>query len=118
MVVEASERRGAGQSAGGLRRWATDPLVGPVLLAILLLVVVLARPWFVTRFDAPGVTTWSTVFVAIVVQALPFLVLGVVLSALLTCYVPARWITRALPRNQAAAIGVAGLSGAVLPGCE
>lgn len=44
--------------------------------------------------------------------------LGVLLSALLVVYVPQRWITAAVPKQTAPAIGVAGLSGAVLPGCE
>ncbi len=103
---------------GALVRVVRDPLFGPGVLAVGLLVALLARPWIVQQFDAPGFSTWSTIFVAIVVQALPFLVLGVVLSAVLTVYVPARWLTRALPRNRYAAVGVAGLSGAVLPGCE
>lgn len=99
-------------------RLLRDPMTGPAVLAAGLLVVLLARPWFVARFDLGGLTTWTTVFVAIVIQALPFLVLGVVLSGVFSVYVPARWITRALPRNRYAAVGVAGLSGAVLPGCE
>ncbi|WP_211177856.1 permease [Pseudonocardia acidicola] len=62
--------------------------------------------------------TWSTIFVAIVLQAIPFLVLGVVLSAAISAFVPEGAINRALPRRPALAVPVAGLAGAALPGCE
>jgi uncharacterized membrane protein YraQ (UPF0718 family) len=61
--------------------------------------------------------TWSTVFVAVSVQAFPFLVLGVVLSGIIAAFVPDTVFAR-LPRNAAIAVPAAGLAGAVLPGCE
>ncbi|WP_346622251.1 permease [Blastococcus montanus] len=69
-------------------------------------------------FEEPVVQAWSTVFVAVCLQALPFLVLGVLLSAAISTFVPASFFARALPGRPAAAVPVAGLAGAVLPGCE
>ncbi|MGY1713523.1 permease [Geodermatophilus sp. SYSU D01106] len=69
-------------------------------------------------FTAPALQAWSTVFVAVCLQALPFLVLGVLLSAAITAFVPADFFERAMPRRAGLAVPVAGLSGAVLPGCE
>jgi uncharacterized membrane protein YraQ (UPF0718 family) len=66
----------------------------------------------------PALRTWATVFVAVCVQAIPFLVFGVALSAAITAFVPASFWTRALPRHPYAAVPVAGVAGAVLPGCE
>ncbi|WP_192909593.1 permease [Gandjariella thermophila] len=68
--------------------------------------------------SVPVMQNWMTVFVAVVVQALPFLVLGVLLSALLAVFVPPSFFTRALPSRPAMAVPVAGMAGAVLPGCE
>lgn len=68
--------------------------------------------------DQPALASWSTILVSIVVQALPFLVLGVLLSAALVAFVPADLIRRALPRRDEAAVPVAAAAGAVLPGCE
>jgi hypothetical protein len=120
--VTAPARPASGASRAPRRspvaRVLRDPLAGPALLALVLVALLAGRPWLVDRFDVTGVATWTTVFVAIVVQALPFLALGVVLSAVLTVYVPARWITRALPRHPVGAVCAAGASGAVLPGCE
>lgn len=62
--------------------------------------------------------TGATVFVAVVVQALPFLVLGVLLSGAIMAYLPADRLRRLLPRRTGLAVPVAGLAGAALPGCE
>lgn len=66
----------------------------------------------------PRVSAFATVFVSIVVQALPFLALGVVLSAAIVAFVPRDLAARALPRNRALAVPVAGAAGFALPGCE
>lgn len=62
--------------------------------------------------------TAATVFSGIFVQAIPFLALGVVISGLVAAYVSADRLARWLPRRPAAAILVAGVGGAALPGCE
>lgn len=66
----------------------------------------------------PALRTAATVFVAVCVQAMPFLVLGVVVSGAVAAFVPARLLRRVLPRNETAAIGVACAAGVALPGCE
>ena len=57
-------------------------------------------------------------FVSVLVQASPFLVFGVVLSAVIAVFVPRSFWARALPRHPALAVPAAGLAGVVLPGCE
>src|SRR4051794_7749613 len=61
--------------------------------------------------SVPALRTGATVFVAICVQALPFLVLGVLISGAIAAFVPARVLTRVMPRRPAVAVGVAGLAG-------
>jgi uncharacterized membrane protein YraQ (UPF0718 family) len=78
----------------------------------------LAQRWLMSRVESPALETAATVFVAIFVQALPFLVLGVLLSAAIAAFVPQSFWARALPSNRALAVPVAGAAGAVLPGCE
>jgi uncharacterized protein len=60
----------------------------------------------------------ATVFCGVFVQALPFLVLGVVVSGLVAAFVTPDRLARWLPRRGGAAILVAGIGGAALPGCE
>jgi uncharacterized membrane protein YraQ (UPF0718 family) len=88
-----------------------------VLAAVLVLVVVFRAP--LSRLvSEPGLQTWTTVFVSVLTQAMPFLVFGVVLSAVIAVYVPASFFAKALPRHPALAVPVASAAGVVLPGCE
>lgn len=66
----------------------------------------------------PGFRAWQTICVAIAVQALPFLLLGTVISGAVNAFVPAHAFSRMLPRNPALAVPVASAAGVVLPGCE
>ncbi|MFD5567935.1 permease [Streptomyces cadmiisoli] len=93
-------------------------LSSPLVLTVTLLVLLLAQAPIRGALSAPVMQTWTTVFVAVVVQALPFLVLGVLLSAAVAVFVPPSVFARALPARPAAAVPVAGLAGAVVPGCE
>jgi uncharacterized membrane protein YraQ (UPF0718 family) len=90
----------------------------PLVLTMLLLLVIVAQGPIRRALGAPVMQSWMTVFVAVVVQALPFLVLGVLLSAVIAVFVPPSFFARALPRRPALAVPVAGMAGAVLPGCE
>jgi len=60
----------------------------------------------------------ATVFVAVCAQALPFLVLGVLLSGAIAAFVSPAVLRRLLPASPNSAVPVAGLAGVVLPGCE
>jgi uncharacterized membrane protein YraQ (UPF0718 family) len=89
------------------------------LVLIMLLLVLVALQGTIRRaLSAPVMQSWMTVFVAVFLQALPFLALGVVLSAIIAVFVPASFFTRALPTRPTLAVPVAGMAGAVLPGCE
>ncbi len=85
--------------------------------AILLLAIAFRGP-LESFLGHPVMQSWSTVFVAICVQATPFLVLGVVVSGAIAAFVPAAFFTRIMPSNAALAVPVASVCGAALPGCE
>ncbi|CCK28547.1 permease [Streptomyces davaonensis JCM 4913] len=109
---EEAEPRPPGQEAEP--RPNTTPLA---FITLLVLAVLLQNP-LRGALSAPVMQSWTTVFVAVVIQALPFLVLGVLLSAAIAVFVPASFFARALPGRPALAVPVAGAAGAVLPGCE
>jgi uncharacterized membrane protein YraQ (UPF0718 family) len=69
-------------------------------------------------FQSPALQNWSTIFVSLTLQAVPFLVLGVTVSAAVSTLIPTSWLEKALPRSDVLAIPAAGLAGGVLPGCE
>jgi uncharacterized membrane protein YraQ (UPF0718 family) len=87
-------------------------------LGLALVVAFYLRGPLASLLDGPALGTWTTIFVSISVQALPFLVLGVVLSGAITALVPPGWLARALPKRPLVAVPAAGLAGVALPGCE
>jgi len=84
----------------------------------LLVLAVFARGWLVRSTGSARAHAWLTIFVSIVIQAAPFVVLGTVVSAAIAALVPATFFARALPRRAALAVPVAGVAGVMLPGCE
>jgi len=89
-----------------------------VLALILIALVVFRNPIATKIGEFPGLQTWTTVFVSVMVQAMPFLVFGVALSAVIAVYVPREFWSKALPKHPSLAVPVAGAAGVVLPGCE
>jgi uncharacterized membrane protein YraQ (UPF0718 family) len=61
---------------------------------------------------------FSVSFLSILFEGLPFLLLGALVSGLIEAFVPARWMTRFLPRSPLLAMLVSGLLGLVFPMCE
>lgn len=88
------------------------------VFCVLIVLALLLNAPLVAMLDRPAIQTGATVFVAVVVQAFPFLVLGVLVSGLIAAFVPPSVLQRLLPSNQAAAVPVAGIAGLALPGCE
>ncbi|WP_428964031.1 permease [Micromonospora fluostatini] len=108
---------GGGRPDGG-RRLLGDRIGSVEVLAALLVLLVIFREPVAGLLSTPRLQTWTTVFVSIMVQAVPFLVFGVLLSAVIAVYVPRSFWARALPRRPALAVPVASAAGVVLPGCE
>jgi uncharacterized membrane protein YraQ (UPF0718 family) len=102
------------KGAGGVNR--ADLGVGIVVVVVL--AAALLRPVLEDLLDRPAVAHWATIFVSIAVAAMPFLVLGVSISAAIAAFVPMGFLPRLLPDRPALAVPVAAVAGAALPGCE
>jgi uncharacterized membrane protein YraQ (UPF0718 family) len=57
-------------------------------------------------------------FLSVVLEGVPFILMGVALSGIIDVFLPPRVLARILPRNAAAGILMGGALGAVLPMCE
>ena len=110
--------RGVAGSVRLVLRAVLMTVVAGICLAIIGTVLMVVGPELAAEADTPALAAWRTVFTAIVVQGVPFLLLGTLVSAAIAAFVPASLFTKALPRNPALAVPVAGIAGAVLPGCE
>jgi uncharacterized protein len=102
------------QVALGARRRRVDGR----LVVLLVVVALYTRGTLRGSLNPVALRTWATVFVAIVVQALPFLVLGVLVSGAITALVSPAVLGRLLPRSVLLAVPGAALAGTALPGCE
>jgi uncharacterized protein len=89
-------------------------------LLLVVLIVFAISGGVVSAFIAqrPNLAVAATVFCGVFVQALPFLVLGVVVSGVVATFVTPDRLERWLPRRRTTSILAAGVAGAALPGCE
>ena len=90
----------------------------PVLVAAMVAFALLGSTMRAAVDDSDALSTAGTIFAGVFVQALPFLALGVLLSALIAVFVTPDRLARWLPKRPAAAVLVAAAGGAALPGCE
>jgi uncharacterized membrane protein YraQ (UPF0718 family) len=88
------------------------------VFCLLLLGCLAAKFILSSELSRPTVQAWTTVFVAICVQAAPFVAVGIAVSTAIAVFVPPSFFTRVLPTHHGLAVPVAGLAGGMLPGCE
>ncbi|MFF2888392.1 permease [Paenibacillus sp. NPDC057967] len=68
--------------------------------------------------NVQGMNTFKTMLISIVLEAMPFLLLGVVVSSLMQVYIPEQWIKRFIPKNPILGVLVASFLGILFPVCE
>ncbi len=114
MTTETSEAPGEETEAAPRRRRVTSL---EVLCGVLVLALV-GQQWLADQLAVPAIQTGATIFVAVCVQALPFLVIGVLISGAIAAFVSADLLRKVLPKRAAFAVPVAGVAGVALPSCE
>ncbi len=62
--------------------------------------------------------TVSIMFVSIVLEAIPFMLLGALVGGFIEVFVPRKWVARALPKRRWLMVLAAGLLGILFPVCE
>lgn len=70
-------------------------------------------PWFTFSFP-----DFSHAFLSVLVEGVPFLLLGSLISGLVDVFISSERIARVLPRNTTLGILISGLLGMILPMCE
>ncbi|MCM3160733.1 permease [Metabacillus litoralis] len=69
-------------------------------------------------FFSDSLLTFNVVFISILLEALPFVLLGVIISGIIQVFVSEEQIRRFIPRNKFLAIIMSCLVGALFPACE
>lgn len=109
--TESAERTAPRRPAG---RWRTRLGSVEVLAAVVLLAIVL-RGVLVHGFSSPQASTFITVFVSVAVAGLPFLVIGVAVTAALAAFVSRRHLDRLLELPTTSAVPAAAAVGVIVP---
>lgn len=60
----------------------------------------------------------NTIFISILIEALPFVTLGVLISGIIQIFVTEEMITKIMPKNRILAVAFASLLGMFFPSCE
>lgn len=124
--TDASAEPAPGRRERGVDTQASHPAPRPVpwwwvpIIMFLALELVLA----LTKATGPllplqgTLESWASITVAVVLQAMPFLVLGVLLSGVISAFIPESFLRRITPRNHFFAVPATATAGFFLPGCE
>jgi len=60
----------------------------------------------------------NTIFISILIEALPFVLLGVIISGIIQIFVTDEMMARVIPKNKIGAVLLASVIGALFPACE
>lgn len=61
---------------------------------------------------------FKSMFISILLEALPFLLLGILVSSIMQVFIPEAWIQRLIPKQPVLGVLVASLLGFIFPVCE
>ncbi|CAM3978955.1 permease [Paenibacillus alkaliterrae] len=99
-----------------LFRFGTPSLaVGCLIMAVL---IVTNRELPMHLFNAANLQSFKILFISIILEAFPFILLGVLFSALLQVFVTDELIRKFTPKNPIAGVLFGGLLGILFPLCE
>jgi len=91
---------------------------GKKALTVQLLFLVLALGLLVFFRDRPQFHTLGIIFVSIVLEAFPFMLLGALIGGFIEVFIPRETITRFLPERRWWAVFIAAAMGVIFPVCE
>ncbi|WP_341465710.1 permease [Clostridium pasteurianum] len=99
----------------------TSPAILIILLPIgmlLLLIMASLKNQFSLIIQNTIVQSFTTIFLSIILEAIPFIIIGVFISSLIQIFVSEETISKILPKNKFVGIFLAGIIGIVFPVCE
>ncbi|WP_315792228.1 permease [Paenibacillus sp. BIC5C1] len=86
--------------------------------AFLVPVLITMAPNLKEAWNSEALQNMKTVFISIFLEAVPFLLIGVLLSSLMQWFVSEEMIRKLTPKNPVGGVLVAGLLGIIFPICE
>ncbi|APH05833.1 permease [Bacillus weihaiensis] len=102
-----------------MRTKANSELIGFVFLGACFLLFSFHKEIKLSEsFFSDSLLTFNVIFISILLEALPFVLLGVMIAGMIQIFVSEEQISRLIPRNKFLAIIMSCLIGALFPACE
>jgi len=93
-------------------------ITGILIIAVALLLVSFSSGFKVSFDFPPSLLNLNTIFLSILIEALPFVLIGVLIAGVIQIFVTEEHIQRWLPKNKFMAVIMSCVVGALFPACE
>src|SRR3954471_15935211 len=93
-------------------------ITGILIIALALLLVSFSSSFKVSFDFPPSLLNLNTIFLSILIEALPFVLIGVLIAGVIQIFVTEEHIQRWLPKNKYMAVIMSCVIGALFPACE
>lgn len=107
-----------------MRKWLSKSGINLLFIMIIFSLIYIAlfpdviSSWSMPVPDMDQIQTFKTMLISIVLEALPYILIGVFVSSLMQLFVSEKWISRFCPQNPVLGILFACLLGIIFPICE
>ena len=88
------------------------------VMVVLLLGIYFTQQVTVTKFDTSIMNDFSTIFLSIIFEGIPFILIGALASSIIQIFVSEESIAKIIPKNKVLGVAIASLVGVVFPVCE
>ncbi|MDG5785892.1 permease [Evansella sp. AB-P1] len=94
-------------------------ITGFIILVSVFYLVVVNERWTVQTILLPeSLLAFNTIFLSILIEAIPFVLIGVFIAGLIQVFVTEEHIKKLIPKNRIMAVGMSCMLGALFPACE
>ncbi|MGH4123047.1 MAG: permease [Clostridium sp.] len=89
-----------------------------IIIIVLLLGIYFTQSTGVIKFDFRVINDFSTIFLSIIFEGIPFILIGALASSIIQIFVSEEAIAKIIPKNKFVGVLIASLVGLVFPVCE
>lgn len=93
-------------------------ITGIILIAILVYLISFSSGLGLSFDIPPSLLNLNVIFISILIEALPFVLIGVLIAGFIQIFITEDHIKRWIPKNRAAAVVMSCVAGALFPACE
>ncbi|MGA5688795.1 permease [Cytobacillus pseudoceanisediminis] len=93
-------------------------ITGIILIAILVYLISFSSGLRLSFDIPPSLLNLNVIFISILIEALPFVLIGVLIAGFIQIFITEDHIKRWIPKNRTAAVVMSCVAGALFPACE